>query len=146
MTQPNEMIERMAAVVARSYGGSLCPELGVPGDYPVDRVDYTAARGVLHALFDPTEEMWGGLARDIVMWMDMSPKTPRALFKHLECSGRVIPDWLRNEPEMQALDHVPSKGTRAVLIWKAVIWQLAQDAFAATVPDTDDHILTEREG
>lgn len=73
---------------------------------------------------EPTEPQWGGLARDIVMWLEMHPgpeKTPRALFLHLERLGRQIPDWLRNEPEMQALDHVPSKGTRATVIYKAML-------------------------
>ena len=69
---------------------------------------------------EPTEAQWGGLARQIMMWLDMGDKTPRALFRHLERSGEPIPDWLRNELEMQALDHVPSKGTRCVLIYKAM--------------------------
>lgn len=71
--------------------------------------------------WQPTEEQWGGLARAIMMWLDMGDKTPRALFRHLKMSGEPIPDWLRNEPEMQALDHVPSKGTRCVLIYKAML-------------------------
>ena len=74
----------------------------------------------------PTEAQWGGLARAIMMWLDMGDKTPRALFKHLEMLGRPIPQWLRDEPEMQHLDHVPSKGTRCVLIYKAM--QEARDA------------------
>ncbi len=68
-----------------------------------------------------TEKMWNGLARAIVMWMDMHPKTPRALFKHLESIGEPIPQWLRDELEMTSLDHVPSKGTRAVIIYRAMI-------------------------
>ncbi len=71
--------------------------------------------------WQPTKEQWGGLARAIMMWLDMGDKTPRALFRHLEMSGEDIPDWLRNEPEMQALDHVPSKGTRCVLIYQAML-------------------------
>jgi len=69
----------------------------------------------------PTEIMWGGLARQIILWMDMHPKTPRALFDHLRRSGHDVPQWLRDEPEMQNLDHVPSKGTRAVLIYRAML-------------------------
>lgn len=71
---------------------------------------------------EPTEEMWGGLARDIMMWMDMYEghlKTPRNLFQHLDNLGRDIPQWLRDE--LKALDHVPPKGTRAVLIYKAML-------------------------
>lgn len=70
---------------------------------------------------EPTEEQWGGLARDIMMWLDFEHKTPRKLFAHLEMLGRDIPQWLRDEPEMQALDHVPSKGTRAAMIYRAML-------------------------
>lgn len=73
---------------------------------------------------EPTEAQWGGLARDIMMWLDMndgSAKTPRALFKHLERVGRPAPRWLFDEPELQSLDRVPSKGTRCVIIYKAMI-------------------------
>lgn len=69
----------------------------------------------------PTEKMWNGLARALIMWMDMSPKTPRALFQHLKNVGEPIPQWLRDEHEMKSLDHVPSKGTRAVLVYRAMI-------------------------
>lgn len=72
----------------------------------------------------PTEQMWDGLARAIIMWMDMHPKTPRALFKHLESIGEPIPQWLRDEYEMKNLDHIPSKGTRAVIIYRAMIDKL----------------------
>jgi len=66
--------------------------------------------------------MWGGLARQIMMWLDFGDKrTPRSLFRHLEMSGMPIPQWLRDEPEMQALDHVPSKGTRCAIIYKAML-------------------------
>lgn len=51
------MIERLAQVIARAYGGSLYPELGEIGDYPTDEVDYRAARAVLTALREPTPEM-----------------------------------------------------------------------------------------
>jgi hypothetical protein len=77
-------------------------------------------------LWTPPEEAWGGLPRDLVMWLDMGDKTPRALFKHLERCGRPIPQWLRDEPEMQCLDHVPSKGTRSVLIYRAMLSAIRQ--------------------
>lgn len=38
--------EEVAAIVARAYGGSLNPGLGVPGDYPVEEVDYRAADAI----------------------------------------------------------------------------------------------------
>ena len=76
---------------------------------------------IREALSEPSEAQWNGLARDLIMWHDMRNKTPRALFDHLTMLRREIPDWLRNEPEMQALDHVPSKSTRAALIYRAMI-------------------------
>lgn len=86
------------------------------------REEARAAISVIReALIEPSEAQWNGLARDLIMWHDMANKTPRALFDHLTMLRREIPDWLRNEPEMQALDHVPSKGTRAVLIYRAMI-------------------------
>ncbi|MDE2096348.1 MAG: hypothetical protein KGL39_03815 [Patescibacteria group bacterium] len=83
-----------------------------------------ADRSVRLVLAEPSKEMWSGLARDIVMWTGMhcaGDLTPRNLFLHLERLGREIPQWLRDEPEMKSLDHVPSKGTRAVIIYKAMI-------------------------
>ena len=79
------------------------------------------ARAVLLSLREPQNDAWDGLARQLIMWMDMEPKTPRALFRHLKASGYDIPQWLRDEPEMQNLDHVPSKGTRAMLAFTAMI-------------------------
>ena len=71
---------------------------------------------------EPTEEMWGGLARDIIKWMEFAERhTPRDLFDFLEKIGTDIPDWLRLEPELSNLDHAISKGTRAVIIYKAML-------------------------
>lgn len=66
----------------------------------------------------PTEAMWGGMARDAMMWLSFNRPTAGALLKHFEMLGHEIPQWLRDEPEMQSADHVPSKGTRAVIIWR----------------------------
>lgn len=71
----------------------------------------------------PPEAAWDGLARDIVMWHDCyaNKLTPRTLFKHLDLVGTEVPQWLRDEPEMQNLDHTISKGTRAVIIHRAML-------------------------
>lgn len=75
---------------------------------------------------EPSEEMVSNLARDIVFWMDTwsgSLKTPRNLFFNLKNCGykeEDIPQWLKDEPEMKQLDSVPSKATRAVIIYKAM--------------------------
>jgi hypothetical protein len=82
---------------------------------------------LLERLREPSDEMCVGLARDIMMWLDMDPKTPRALFKHLERISREIPQWLRDEPEMQSLDHVPSKATRCAIIWQAMMTAFRQE-------------------
>lgn len=90
------------------------------------------ARAAIAALREPTEGMWGGLARDLMMAFDMNPNqpTPRAIFTHLKRTGRPTPQWLRDEPEMTSPDHVPSKGTRATIIYKAMI-----DAALKETPD-----------
>jgi hypothetical protein len=68
-----------------------------------------------------TEAMWGGLARSIMLGFDAGSLNPRKLFKHLERCGYGIPQWLRDEPEMKSLDHVISKGTRCVIVYRAMI-------------------------
>lgn len=70
---------------------------------------------------DAPEAMWDGLPRAMMMWLDFDRPTPRKLFDHLRMSGIAVPDWMREEGEMKALDHVPSKGTRCVLIYRAMI-------------------------
>ena len=70
---------------------------------------------------EPTEAQWGALARDIMTWLGFSRPTPRTLLDHLRRCGHEPPAWLRDEPEMEALDHVMSKGTRCVLIYRAML-------------------------
>ncbi len=75
-----------------------------------------------HALVPrvPTEAMWGGLARDLMLWRDgfVRPSLNQ-LLKMMDI--RDLPDWLLEEPALQDPDNVPSKGTFLVLIWKAMI-------------------------
>lgn len=68
---------------------------------------------------EPTEEQWGGLARDIIMWWSFDRPTGASLFKHLSSSGRDIPNWLRDE--IKDTDHVPPKGTIAAVVYKAML-------------------------
>lgn len=112
----SEMIERVALAISMERDGNFEQPM-----LPVTDYDRELAAAAIKAMREPTEEQWGGLARHIIMWMDMQPKTPRALFTHLERSGVDVPQWLRDEPEMQALDHVPSKGTRAAIVYRAMI-------------------------
>lgn len=67
---------------------------------------------------EPTEAMWGGLARDLVMWTRHFPQGDK-LFAHLTSLGRDIPQWLRDE--VRDVSHVPPKGTVAACIYKAML-------------------------
>ena len=69
---------------------------------------------------EPTEEMWSGLARHLMMWLDFGNPTVEALRKHLSMLGREWPAWMDGESEMKG-SGVPSKGTRATLIYKAML-------------------------
>ena len=69
---------------------------------------------------EPTEAMWGGLARDLMMWLDFGNPTVEALRKHLSMLGREWPAWMDGESGMKG-SGVPSKGTRATLIYKAML-------------------------
>ena len=68
---------------------------------------------------EPTEAMWGGLARDMVMWTRFTSHTGADLHKHLRSIGTPIPLWLQQE--IPDTDRVPAKGTVAACIYKAMI-------------------------
>lgn len=74
----------------------------------------------LNSTPEPTEEQWNGLARDIVFWWGMNDHTGDALYKHLRRSSVIAPEWLLEEiPNSNA---VPSKGTVAAVIYKAMVY------------------------
>ncbi|WP_454798513.1 hypothetical protein [Novosphingobium lindaniclasticum] len=75
---------------------------------------------------------WDGLARSIMMAFDMGGKAPSDLFRHLERVGQPIPQWMRDEAEMKHLNRTISKGTRCVLIYRA----MAEDAVSAYRKET----------
>lgn len=69
---------------------------------------------------EPTEAMWGGLARDIVMWAKWPPHTGASLHQHLRSlRPHPTPEWLLKE--IPDTDHTPPKGTIAACIYKAMI-------------------------
>ncbi len=70
---------------------------------------------------EPVEKQWGHLARDIMFVLRQERPTPKKLFYHLEHLYETVPQWIRDEQEMHALDHVISKGTCCVLIYKAML-------------------------
>lgn len=70
---------------------------------------------------EPTEQMWDGLARQIMVWLKFDGRrTPRRLFAHLTLVGETIPTWLTEELEFKDLDHVPSKGACCAVLYKAM--------------------------
>lgn len=70
---------------------------------------------------EPAEQQWNGLARKIIFAWDMDCNTPRKLFDYLDAACIDVPSWLRADPGMQNLDSVPSKGSRAAIIYRAML-------------------------
>lgn len=68
---------------------------------------------------EPTEAMWGGLARQIVMWTRCSRPTGHALHRDLKNCGWEVPAWLADEISDE--NRVPPKGSVAVAIYRAMI-------------------------
>lgn len=80
---------------------------------------------------EPTEAMWGELARQIVMWSRFTNPTGKALHNHLRHSGYARPDWLL--ALIPYVDHVPPKGDVAVAIYRAML------GAAPPLPSSPDH-------
>jgi hypothetical protein len=94
--------------------------LGAAGKLPQAMVRRNFAACLLAAAFlaEPEEDSWVGLARQIVLWCDLATPTGSALYTHLSRTGREAPAWLKREIPDDG--HVPSKGTVAVCIFKAM--------------------------
>lgn len=68
---------------------------------------------------EPTEEMWSGLARDLIMAWEMFGPNVEGTREHLSLIGyKELPAWL--EKELSNKVHL-AKGDRAVLFYKAMI-------------------------
>ena len=82
---------------------------------------------------EPSDEQWGELARDLMMWLDMADNRPTGalLYRHLKRVGREIPAWLYDE--IPDIDHVPSKGNRVVAVYKAMLSESRVDLAKAEV-------------
>lgn len=72
---------------------------------------------------EPTNEMWGNdLVRWIVRWMGYERPTPKSLLFDLKVGYGEPPKWLLEEPEIKSYpDHVVTKGTRATILYRAMI-------------------------
>jgi len=72
---------------------------------------------------EPTQDQFGGMARDIIQWLRFTgsgEQNPTSLKKWLTSMGHDLPEWLLNETEMKSMLHVISKGTIAAIIYKAM--------------------------
>lgn len=67
---------------------------------------------------EPTEEMWSGLARAIMMGRDLECNKAHEMRKHLERGGNEIPAWL--DKELDGEKHL-AKGDMVVMIYKAML-------------------------
>lgn len=92
------------------------------------------ADGYVRVPIEPTEEQWGGLARDIIMAFDLGGKSPASLLANMRLRWEELPEWMRKELHDPESTAVLSKGTRAVLIYRAML-AAAPQAAAAQVPD-----------
>lgn len=81
------------------------------------RADQYIPDGCALMPIEPSDEMWDGLARAIVMGRDLGCYRTDEMRKHLERSGYEIQDWL--DLELSGTRHL-SKGDMCVLIYKAM--------------------------
>lgn len=119
MTQ--SMVERVSRAIAWA---SLADDeqarfaAGNPDRMWVDPKFVEHARAAIAAMREPTEAMWSGLARHIILWDRQANPGGDKLYKQLKMTGCPVPEWLPTE--IPNTGHCPSKGNVAVAIWKAM--------------------------
>ena len=70
---------------------------------------------------NPTEEMWGGTARQLVKYMQMKDRyCPASLKKHFDRFIGEIPDWLNEEVQDWTSEHAFATADLGVFIYKAM--------------------------
>lgn len=75
----------------------------------------------------PTEEQYGGLARDLVRYLQMCKRwSPLTLTTHLKQFGIDMPEWLKEEVPNPESDHHFAKGDIVALIYKAALYGAPQ--------------------
>ena len=80
------------------------------------------ADGMVVVPREPTEAMWGNdLVRLLIRWCGETRPVPESLRFNLLHGYGPVPDWIEAEPEFQNKGHVVSKGTRATMIYRAMI-------------------------
>ena len=69
----------------------------------------------------PTEDMWGGTARQLVRYMQMKDRyCPASLKKHFDRFIGEIPDWLNEEVQDWTSEHAFATADLGVFIYKAM--------------------------
>ena len=114
---------------AALLGGETICQTMTPSQAMYDDVPLTVIPpGFAIVPVEPTEAQWSGLARDIMFVLRQERPTPKKLFYHLTQLGHTLPNWMADETELRdpASDHVISKGTCCVLIYKAMLTAAAK--------------------
>lgn len=70
---------------------------------------------------EATEEQWSGLARDLMMAFDLGAKSAKSMLEQMRYTWDELPQWLRDELHDPHSTSVLSKGTRCVLIYRAMV-------------------------
>lgn len=73
---------------------------------------------------NPTEEMWGGLARHLIKYMQSHDRyCPKTLGKYISrfIGFKNIPDWMNKEVPNWESDHAFATADLGVFIYKAMI-------------------------
>ena len=69
----------------------------------------------------PTEDMWGGTARQLVKYMQMKDRyCPASLKKHFDLFVGEIPEWLNEEVNDWTSEHAFATADLGVFIYKAM--------------------------
>jgi len=116
----SDILERVAEAIASVESVTLpSKDASDPHGLMLREMYLAQASAAIEAMREPTEAMWGGLARQLVMWCRNTQPSGKSLYFNLRHSGTPIPDWLQEE--IPHTTHVPPKGTVAACIWKAMI-------------------------
>ncbi len=71
----------------------------------------------------PTVEQYGGLARDLVRYLQWCKRwSPLTLTTHLKQFGIEMPEWMKEEVPNPESDHHFAKGDIVALIYKAALY------------------------
>ena len=90
----------------------------------IDELQARVPEGYKLVPCNPTEEMWGGLARHLVKYMQSHDRyCPKTLGKYINrfIGFKNIPDWLNKEIPDWESDHAFATADLGVFIYKAML-------------------------